>query len=209
MATTIETAVFLGVLAVIGFYAVANIPPAELWNEILNNMMEPMLATAPEDVPVDEIKLSIERFAQYMTGMIAAGSVFGLLLGLMLGRWWQSQLFNPGGFGQEFISIKTSPKFAIGTVLIIVVALIADGSVSELAWNISVPLVVLYAFIGTAVFHVLLMASKNANVKVPLFYGVMFLLSFVTPLVIAPIVLAGLSDTWLNLRDKISNQTNK
>ena len=209
LGTTIETAVFLGILAVIGFYAMSTAPPAQFWNDILNYMMGPILETAPNDVPIDEIKLSIERLGRFMTGMVAAGSVFGILLGLMLGRWWQSQLFNPGGFGQEFIMIKTSPKFAMGTVVIIAVALLAGGSVSELAWNISVPLVVLYTFIGTAIIHVMLAARKNAKIMMPIFYGTMFILSIMNPFTIMPIAFAGLADTWLNFRAKISNQTNR
>ncbi len=208
MATAIEVAVFLGILIVIGVYTVVS-DPAGLWNELLNTMMQPMLESAGDNVPLDELKLSIDRLAHYMTGMAAAGSVFGLLLGLLLGRWWQSQLFNPGGFKQEFTHIKTSPKFAIATLLIIVLALLSGGSVSELAWNISVPLLVLYTFIGTAIIHVLLAARKNAQIMMPLFYGAMFMLSLATPAVIVPIAITGLSDTWLNLRDKISNKTDQ
>ena len=208
MGTTLETAVFLGILTVIGFYTMTN-APAQFWLEILNLKLEPLLANAPDDVPVDEIKLSIERVSHFMTGMIAAGSVFGVFLSLMLGRWWQSQLFNPGGFGREFITIKTSPKFALGTVFIIIVAVFAGGSVSELACNISIPLVVLYTFIGTAIIHVMLAARKNAKVMIPIFYGTMFILCIMSPLTIMPVAFAGLADTWLNLRAKISNKTNR
>jgi hypothetical protein len=208
MATAIEVAVFLGILIVIGVYTVVS-DPAGLWNGLLNTMMQPMLESAGDNIPLDEIKLSIDRLAHYMTGMVAAGSIFGLLLGLLLGRWWQSCLFNPGGFRQEFTHIKTSPKFAVTTLVIIVFALLSSGSASELAWNISVPLLVLYTFIGTAIIHVLLAARKNANIMMPLFYGAMFMLSLATPAVIVPIAITGLSDTWLNLRDKISNKTDQ
>ncbi len=208
MATAIEVAVFLGILIVIGVYTVVS-DPAGLWNGLLNTMMQPMLESAGDNIPLDEIKLSIDRLAHYMTGMAAAGSIFGLLLGLLLGRWWQSYLFNPGGFRQEFTHIKTSPKFAVATLVIIIFALLSSGSASELAWNISVPLLVLYTFIGTAIIHVLLAARKNANIMMPLFYGAMFMLSLATPAVIMPIAITGLSDTWLNLRDKISNKTDQ
>lgn len=207
MARAIEAAVTLGIVIVVIFYSSVS-DPAGFWLALLNDMVKPLFASMG-DAGSDEKMQYIERASHFMTGMVAAGSIFGLLLGLMLARWWQAQLFNPGGFGQEFTSIKTSPKFAIATLVIIVTAMITDGTVSELAWNIGVPILVLYTFIGAAIVHALLVASKHAKVMMLLFYGIMMVLVLMNPLVLMPIAFAGISDTWLNLRARISNKNNQ
>jgi len=40
--------------------------------------------------------------AHFMSGVAAAGSVYGLLFGLFLARWWQAALYNPGGFRADY-----------------------------------------------------------------------------------------------------------
>ena len=202
LSLVVEIAVSLGVATVIGFYAF-NAEPNLIWSELLNRMLEPMLSSAPEHVSVEDMKKSLNVIAHYMTGIMAAGSVSGLLLGLLLARWWQALLFNPGGFRQEFLTLKTRHAFALGTVAVVIVALMTDGMFSEMAWNVIIPLFVLYTFIGTAVFHVLLAARKAGRLLLPLFYVVIF----VIPQSLIPVALIGLSDTWLNLRYKILNQT--
>ena len=67
----------------------------------------------------EEIKQSIQLFAQFMTGGVAAGTVYGLLFGLFMARWWQSALYNPGGFRAEFLSLKVHPPMAIASIFIV------------------------------------------------------------------------------------------
>jgi uncharacterized protein YybS (DUF2232 family) len=126
------------------------------------------------------------------------------LFGLFLGRWWQATLYNPGGFKQEFLSLNTYPRLAIGSIVVIVIAWAGSGAVSEVSWNVSILLFVLYTFIGTAVLHAVFGAMKLARFTVPMFYATLFLI----PHVMLPVSLVGLSDAWLNLRNKISKQTN-
>ncbi|MGR9101120.1 MAG: DUF2232 domain-containing protein [Gammaproteobacteria bacterium] len=197
-----EVVVLIGSVGVIGYYLFASDPSA-LWKEVLRNMLEPMIASAPEGVPVDEMRESADLIAHYMTGIMAAGSVAGLLLGLLLARWWQALLYNPGGFRREFLSLRTQRPFAVGTLVVLAVGLAGSGTISETAWNVMIPLFVLYTLIGTAVFHVLLAARKSGRYLLPLFYVILFVL----PQSLAPVALIGLSDTWLNVRQKFLNQT--
>ena len=204
LSLAIEFTVLLGVVGVVSFYGLVS-DPADFWNARLSTLMEPMLATAPADVPVEEIKQSIANFSRFVTGVVAAGSTFGSLLALLLARWWQSQLYNLGGFRQEFLALKTSSKFAFGTIITVIVALVTDGVFSQMVWNMVVPLFVLYTFIGIAVFHAMLAERSNAHTWLTGFYVIMFMLSiFVTPLVLLPVAFAGFFDTWVDIRNKIS-----
>lgn len=194
LSLAIEVAVLLGVLGVIGAY-LYNAELATMWKSILSQMV-------PPKAPVEDIQHTLDVLSHYMTGIIAAASVFGLLFGLFLGRWWQALLYNPGGFKQEFLSLNTHPRLAIGSVLVLVVASASSGALSEVAWNIAILLFVLYTFIGTAVLHTVFAAMKMGRFIVPMFYITMFLI----PHAMLPVAVVGLCDTWMNLRNKISNQ---
>jgi cellulose synthase/poly-beta-1,6-N-acetylglucosamine synthase-like glycosyltransferase len=136
-----------------------------------------------------------------MTGIVAAGSVFSLLFGLFLGRWWQANLYNPGGFKQEYLSLETKPRLTIGSSVVVAVALLSSGELSEIAWNISILLFVLFTVTGTAVLHTFFSGMKMSRYTVPMFYITLFLI----PHAMLLVALIGLSDPWLNLRKKKSN----
>ncbi|WP_081679245.1 YybS family protein [Methylobacter luteus] len=196
LSLAVEFAVLIGVLGVVGFY-LYEAEPAVMWKEVLSQMV-------PPNAPVDEIQRTLDVLSHYMTGVVAAGTVFGLLFGLFLGRWWQSVLYNPGGFKQEFLSLNTKPRLAMGSLAIVAIAWASSGTLSEVAWNMTILLFVLYTCIGTAVLHAVFASMKLGRYLVPMFYLTLFLI----PHVILPVALVGISDAWMNLRNKISNQTN-
>jgi len=196
LSLAVEFAVLIGVLGVVGFY-LYEAEPAAMWKEALSHMV-------PPNMPVDEIQRTLDVLSHYMTGVAAAGTVFGLLFGLFLGRWWQSVLYNPGGFKQEFLSLHTKPRLAMGSIVVVAVAWASSGALSEVAWNMTILLFVLYTCIGTAVLHAVFASMKLGRYLVPMFYLTLFLI----PHAMLPVALVGLSDAWMNLRNKISNQTN-
>jgi len=191
-----EISSVLGALAILGFYLFAQ-DPAVYWQSILNIMIEPMIEAS--DAPIEQVKQTIAMLAKYMTGILATGSVTGLLLGLLLARWWQANLYNPGGFSIEYLSLRMPSRFTITTVCVFIVAVVTGGVISEIAWNIGIILFMLYAFIGTAIAHELISATKAKRFLLPLFY----MLIFVVPHLVVPVAIIGLSDTWLNLRKNI------
>jgi hypothetical protein len=194
LSLAVEIAVLLGVLGVICFY-LYNTDLAVMWKNLLTQMV-------PPNAPVVDIEHTMDVLSHYMTGIIAAASVFGLLFGLFLGRWWQALLYNPGGFKQEFLSLSTHPRLAIGSILVVAIASLSSGVLSEVSWNITILLLVLYIFIGTAVLHTLFASMKMGRFMVPMFYVTLFLI----PHAMLPVAIVGLSDAWMNLRNKISNQ---
>ncbi len=191
LSLAIELAVLLGVLGVAGFYAYAA-DPATTWQEAF----VPFLQMLPEDAPVEGMRDWVKAVSHYMTGVMAASTLFIVLFGLFLGRWWQSVLYNPNGFRQEFLSLRTGSRLAIGSIIVIVVAKSTSGLLSEVAWNITILLFVLYLFIGTSVLHTVFSAMKQSKYLIPLFYITMFLI----PHIMLPVSLVGLCDAWLNLR---------
>lgn len=197
LAVAIEIAVLLGVAVVLGVYVFQE-QPAQLWHEVLNYMMQPMLE-AKTDVPLEQIKQSAQILAHFMTGVAVAGSVYGLLFGLFLARWWQAVLYNPGGFRAEFLGLKGHVQLALMTLLLIAAALLTTGRIAELCWNVLIVLFVMYTIIGTAVLHSAFSVMKGSRFMVPFLYVTLM----VIPHVMVAIALCGLSDNWLDLRNKL------
>ena len=198
MAVAVEIAVLLGILAVAGFYWYQP-EPAQVWRGVLGVMIEQMSQAQP-DAPLEMMKSSAERFAHFMTGAIAAGSVYSLLFGLFLARWLQAKLYNPGGFRQEYLALRGHKLLAVVTLLDIAVALLAGGGpAAELCWNMLIVLFALYTFVGTAVLHCSFASMKGSRFMVPILYITLLAI----PHIMVLVAICGLGDTWLNLRNKL------
>jgi hypothetical protein len=62
--------------------------------------------------------------ATQVAGMMGAGSAMTAVMCLLLARYWQAALYNPGGFGSEFRALYYPPAVAV------VLALLAIGLAS-------------------------------------------------------------------------------
>lgn len=200
LSIAVEIAVLIGILAVIGCYILVD-DPAFLLDSLLNEMMQPMLDSG-SDVPLDEVKQSIQLFSHYMVGGIAAGTVCGLLFSLFLARWWQSALYNPGGFRKEYLSLSVHPKMAFASVLIVAVAWLMSDIISEISWNIMILFAVLYTFVGTSILHTAFLEVKIKRFMVPFLYITLVLV----PHMLGVVMIVGAADVWLDIRSKISNK---
>jgi hypothetical protein len=193
LALAIEGAVLFGGVGIISFYLYK--PDAiEMWKSLLMQM-------APPNASLD-MQPQMELIAHYMTGIIAAGTVFGWIFALFMARWWQAQLYNPDGFRTEYLSLSTSKRLALGSIGLVSVAMLSSGEIAELAWNLSILAFVLYTFVGTAVAHSLLAPMKQGRYLVIGFYIAVFLI----PHLLVPVATIGVADAWLNLRQKFKTK---
>ena len=200
----IETVVAIAILAVLMSYLLQP-DLAKSWETLLNDFLEPLIIQANPDVPVAEIKKALLAFYSYIiTGMVAQSYIFWVLAGLFLGRWWQAVLYNPGGFRKEYLALKGQKTLAIITLGIIACGSVFSGVIEQLCWNLLVILFVLYAFFGTVVLHCTFASMNRKQLLVPLLYITMVLV----PHALIPVALIGLTHTWLNLPNNITNQTN-
>lgn len=190
----IELAALIGVLCVLGYFML-NAEPAAMWKEVMTKMV-------PPKVPAEDAGRIIDLMSPYMTGVAAAGGVFGMLFGLFIGRWWQAILYNPGGFRQEFLALKIQKGIAYVSIAIIATGLLSSGIVSQVAWNTAILAFVLYTFVGIAVLHTWFAGMKIGQFAVPMFYITLFLV----PHSLLPVAIVGFSDTWLDIRKRTPNQ---
>lgn len=203
LSIAIEIAIILGIVVVLGFYIYAGGEPAALWQDALEQAIQPMLASnADMPVAMDEVKHSIQVFSHYMTGGFVAGTIYGLLFGLFLARMWQSALYNPGGFMEEYLGLRAHPKLALLSIVTLVVAWLMSGIAAEIAWNIAILFVVLYTFIGTAIVHTAFLTMKFKRFLVPMLY----LTLIIIPYALAGIIVLGAADAWLDFRTRLAHK---
>ncbi|MDT8407815.1 MAG: hypothetical protein RQ715_11245 [Methylococcales bacterium] len=189
LSLTVEITTALGMLGVLVFFAINPDAPA-FWRDMLNVLLTPVLGET--SVPW------LDKIADYMTGIIIAGSVFSLLLALMLGRWWQASLYNPGGFAEEYFALRTHRGFSLAVIIMAAIAAISAGMVGLIASNMAILALTLYGLVGSAVVHVVLKRQRQARFWLPIFYVLLFLV----PQMLIPVTLIGLGDSWFNWRIK-------
>ncbi len=199
LATAIETAVLLALAVILAFYLYQP-DPALFWRQILEQMLQAMQGANP-DVSSETMTQSADVFAHYMTGGVAAGSLFGLLFGLFLGRGWQASLYNPGGFKQEYLSLKAHKSLALASLLLCVLGGLASGLIAEICWNLVMVLFVLYTVLGASVLHTAFAGMNSARFMVPFLYATLLII----PHVMVLVAILGVLDTGLDLRSKFKS----
>ncbi len=190
----LEIAFLMGIVYAVGSHFLIPDPVA-MWKQALSKII-------PENAPIEDPKQFIGFMATYMTQAVVVGGFINIMLGLLMGRWWQALLYNPGGFRQEFLAFKIQPKLAAINLAIIVVAglgIMVSPEVSGVIFNL---VIVLYAFVGIAVLHTLISRTKLGQFAVPMFYITLFFI----PRILLPVALLGFSDTWLDIRKRTLKQ---
>src|SRR5579872_1336727 len=107
----------------------------------------------------EEMQASIvANIKQFVTGFVIASIIFNALLQLIIARWWQAILFNPGGLRKELHQIRLS--YVSAAVFIVVLGLAYVGN----AFGLDTMPVMVTAFCaaGLSLIHSLF-ASKNAG----------------------------------------------
>lgn len=89
-----------GVLSVIFAASIAQL------GEVLSEALPAVFAAVWQDLSADEQARLLELLVPVLTGLMAAVAQMLALAALVLARYWQAALYNPGGFGQEFRAIR-------------------------------------------------------------------------------------------------------
>lgn len=119
----------------------------EMGRTLIDQWLMPMLESRPDGVP-DEAAL--DRLALMVPGLVAAVMSAALIASLILGRWWQAILYNPGGFQAAF------HEFRHGQVAVLVgggVFILAAVTDQALIRNLALVAILVLMFQGLAICH--------------------------------------------------------
>ena len=129
-----------------------------------------------------------------VAGMLGAGTAASSALCLLLARYWQAALYNPGGFGQEFKALYYPPAVALGLAICAIGLASADAAYRTWAVIAVVPL----ALAGVALVHARAAWRGQGKGWLAAFYVAWLLFDPVKLLV----VFAAIADSWFKFRQR-------
>ena len=199
MSLAIVVAAALSCLLVLGFYLFAD--PAAYWQEVINKQLLPMLKEAGMQIQEGPKAEKLWTFmSKIMTGSAVALFLAMQTMSLLLARWWQALLYNPGGFTQEFRQLRFG---VVAANLALVITVFVITSANEMALNLFFIVVVLMMFQGLAVVHNLVAKCKlSPSLLIGVYLLMLFTLQY-GAIGLLLIAFIGLLDNWLNLRFRL------
>ena len=195
LAYSLQILTVMSLLAVVMLYVMyPNI--GELWREPLDIIVKQLAEQSP-DFSLAELKQTEDWIIEFLPGLFASSIMFGTVLSLLLGRWWQAVFYNPGGFGKEFQSLDLGKVSALCAITIMLIAAIVD---SVFAVAMVTVVFVLYGMQALSLLH----AAINIRQVNAAWLFVIYVIMFFVPHVLLLLVLASLADPWLNIRQRLS-----
>lgn len=134
-----------------------------------------------------------EAARSVVLGFVTMGYAVSMLVCLMLARWWQGVLYNPGGFQQEFHQIRLSPLVSAGLVFA-VLACFSIEALNQWVQVLTVPLIVA----GLSFAHWYIKEKQLSGSWLVSLYIIVILLRLFPAL-----AFVALMDSWFDLRKKI------
>lgn len=168
-------------------------------SEMANNMIKEQLLVASAEVVVeqallDQLSLLIPFI---MVGVISWLYQLFAVGGLLLARYWQSMLYNPGGFGTEMNALRLPTLWAV-----LLLALIVLGAQLSPWLAILVPIASIPLFVaGVTLVH---SQVKRRKMSKSWLYGLYLLLLLATQIIYPLLVLLAFLDSVFDFRAKKS-----
>ncbi len=191
---TTNLALALLSVALIAAFIIAGVyisvpDPAIAWQRVLEQIFTGS-AVSSDPQQLQDVIVSVSK---YMTGAFAAGFMINVILCLLIGRWWQALLYNPGGFGQEFHGLRIGKALTVAAFCLTLIAMVVQAE-----WIVALLMVMfaLYLFQGLAVAHAFFGKSSRSRVFLTVFY---VLLIFIRPFLLV-VSLFGMIDAWVDSR---------
>ena len=169
----------------------------EIYLRLQPGLIELMLAQFEEVLRQGQVEnFDMAMFRESMFSFIAAVYMCLAILLLMLARWLQARLYNPGGFQQEFHRLRMEQKVA--GVLVVLMLLIEFSGIVPSNWVVYLMLPLVFS--GLALVHGVVAIKKlSGMVLVVLYAMVMF-----RPVLLLVVMLA-IVDSWYDFRARLAN----
>ncbi len=148
-----------------------------------------------------DAQLSIGLTDSMLLGLVATILAVGSMMSLMLARWWQAGIYNPGGFQKEFHSYTIDAKIAVLIVVILIVGQLLPQSSKLWAELAVLPLLVA----GIALVHFTVKLFGQGKQWLAFVYVGMILVGKPVTLIL---VLLGLIDSLIDLRSRLEGYKN-
>lgn len=195
LARALETTVLAGFVLVAVQYLLLG-DPAAFWGGLMQDYMQQALD--PSVVSKEEQRKLLAMLAGWMPGGVAASWTLSMMLALLFGRWGQAVLDRPGGFGEEFRSLRASRAWLYAVPALLIGSMFGGGA--NIAGQLYLVGVVLFLLQGLSVAHGLVAVTGASSGWL---YGLYFLMIVGMPHSVTAIAAAGYADGWLDFRARV------
>lgn len=158
------------------------------------NELEEMLATASEQSGQTMLALTRNGFLAFVAWVV----IFNTVIGLVLSRWWQALLYNPGGFQEEFHMLRLSPKLSLVCLSIFIAGLALGGNYQLWLRLASIPLLIG----GLAIVHYVVQHKGFGRQVLVVMYVGLFLFG---PVLMVLLGALGAADSVMNFRTRLAD----
>lgn len=136
-------------------------------------------------------------FTPMIGGVFAALHTLAIILSLLLARYWQSKLYNPGGFGREFKALRLPVGYCAPVVAVMFVA----ASISPELVGIIPVLTVIMMLAGLSLLHGLTTLKAVSGWMVPVYVALLLF----GPYTYTLLIFLALMDSALNFRKRVKD----
>lgn len=152
-------------------------------------------AIVDEDVELMIPKQALFYVTHIATGFLTAMVCLNAVFNLLVARWWQALIFNPGGLSREFLTIRLSYRLVIGLIIAAVLAAL------RVEWAFDLLPIFLGAFFiaGFSLMNAWLMRFKRGWIWLLLFY-ILLLLRFM--IIGAAVMVMAIVDSIVDIRKR-------
>lgn len=170
----------------------------ELWRESLD-LLVTQLAEQSDEFSLVELRQTEDWVIEFLPGLFISSIMFGTMLSLFLGRWWQAVFYNPGGFAKEFQSLNLGKISALCGITIMLMAMFAN---SVFAIALAAVVFVLYGMQSLSLLHAVIRIRKMKTT----WLFVVYLSIFFIPHLLLLLILASFVDPWLDIRQRLGKE---
>lgn len=161
---------------------------------LLTEQVELFMASGTAEMP----DVPPDMMQQILLSMFGLMNMVLAIVLLMLARWWQALLYNPGGFQQEFHQFRLQPPVAVALMAMFVLASVGITVLSGWTMYFVMPLF----FAGVALVHGLIGIRKLSRLWLIAFYMLML-----NPPLAQLLAVFALADSWYDFRGRIQKQS--
>ncbi len=183
-------------VAVVGIVLIHVFVPnvKEMWLNLMNQYFHSKEWTSMVRM-ANVTQEEIVSYAPIATGVIALVSLFGTFIMLLLARWWETTLLQPGLMVREFVRIRID---RIASLVLLVASL---GLYWRWPWLLDLYPVLLFPFViaGLSLLHSLVVWRKQILFLVIVVYITM-MLGPVAKYIWLSLAVIGFIDSWYNIR---------
>ncbi len=197
--TTLQALLGLSVVAIVVLHTIIS-DPSVFWLELLNSTMNSAKVSAENKESLKALEQGFAEIIPLLAGIVVALSSLMIVIALLMARNWQAQLYNPGGFGEEFRELRIGKPAALIILILVVIAFVTK---TNIVLELLICGVAIFLFQGIALIHALVKLRDMHQLWLVAMYLLLVLLNVQMAIMLAAV---GIIDSFADFRQRFIKQ---